>query len=151
MLNYKSDKAGSKDQQGEGIKPYVSYVFGTRLKRNKPLKKSQKPLKRTAIKSKIKPIKKVSEKRAREQKIYSAERIKFLTENELCAAKLPGCMIKSSQVHHPRGRGKWYLVITEWVPICDPCHKQITEYSNLAIELGLSERRNTSINRNLST
>lgn len=89
-----------------------------------------------------KPVKKVSDKRSKENKIYTGKRIIFLAEHKICEAKLEGCTIKSTDVHHIRGRcGELFLDETHWKALCRSCHKFVEENSEMAKELGLSESR----------
>jgi hypothetical protein len=93
------------------------------------------------------PISKRSNKKAAEDRIYSTKRKKFLEENPMCQAHLPGCAGPSCQVHHKKGRiGSLYLDIEYWLAICDYCHKWVTEHSKEAITLELSLSRLTKNN-----
>lgn len=92
---------------------------------------------------KIKPPKKpkpVSDKRKEENKEYSIKRIKFLLENPNCKARIQGiCTGVATEVHHQAGRENDLLLDERyWLPSCRGCHDWCTEFSNEAIELGLS-------------
>jgi len=83
-----------------------------------------------------------SQKRTKEEKLYSAKRVIFLLENPMCQAKLAGCTLKSTEVHHRAGRMEEnYLDIMKWLPTCRSCHDWVTTHNPEAIELGLSETR----------
>lgn len=93
-----------------------------------------------------KKIPRRSKKGQEEDRIYFAMLPDFLREKPVCEIKLPGCWIKSTQAHHTKGRGKWYLVKSTWKACCSgPCHTVITEKSKQAIKDGHSQRRNTAI------
>lgn len=88
-----------------------------------------------------------SAKKVEQDKIYAVESKKFLKDKE-CAIKKPGCKKKAKHVHHDRGRGRYYLDQSTWVPVCEPCHRDITDNSKQAIADGHSQRRNTPVERN---
>lgn len=87
-----------------------------------------------------------SEKRKPLDQLYSKLRKDFLSqpENSTCRAKLP-CCIKTTglnlTVHHTKGRGKYYLDSTTWIPLCLTCHQWVEEHPALAKELNLSQTR----------
>ena len=75
--------------------------------------------------------------------VYRILRRIFLKLLPVC--EMPGCARPSTDVHHKRGRGKWYLIVDTWMALCRQCHARITEHSKEAIENGYSERRNQPI------
>ncbi len=81
-----------------------------------------------------KPIRKVSEKRLRESKIYSNIREIFLRLFIQCGAGLPGCTVRATEIHHMLGRGKYYLIIRFFLGVCRNCHDRITVNSREAIQ-----------------
>ena len=85
-----------------------------------------------------------SPKKIKQDALYSSLRRKFLEENPMCQAHLPGlCLGQASEIHHRAGKiGSLYCDINNFLAICRPCHNYITIYSKEAIELGLSEKRN---------
>lgn len=97
---------------------------------------------RTDIK---KSIRKVSNKRQKEQIEYSKIRQKLLNKFPVCYAHLVDCTIQATEVHHMEGRGKNYLDESKMVTICHSCHVKITEDSKLAKKLNLSGKRNNEI------
>jgi len=112
----------------------------------KPIKKNThaKPLKRMPLKKSEKPIKKVSERRKKEQKEYEALVKQFLSGHKFCEAGVK-CKpdTKSEDCHHKKGRaGNLFLDVRYWLAVCRKCHSWITENSAEAINLGLSESRN---------
>lgn len=93
-------------------------------------------------KEKPKSIPPVSKKRKKERSTYSVIREAFLVVKPHCEAKLVGCTLKSTDIHHKAGRvGENYLKITTWLAVCRSCHKWIEENPNEAKELNLSENR----------
>lgn len=109
------------------------------IKRKTPLKRSQKPLKRTPLKKKPAKIAPVSEKRKSQMAQYSKLRKGFLSENKVCQASLEGCSKKATDVHHMQGRENERLLDdTKWLAVCRVCHRKITDNAAMAIELGLS-------------
>jgi len=140
-------------------------VFSKGLCRTHWLQKYGKPLKKTSIKKVIannsntpkkarKPIKKISDKRAKELAIYSnIRRERF--EEALQKAKLIGldyvpcemnldvCTKEATDWHHPSGRTNGKLLNKDGILCCRACHTYVTEHSKEAIEMGLSYRRNT--------
>lgn len=105
------------------------------IARKTPLKRSTKAIKRSN-----KPIKKVSDTRAAQNKEYLKERAIWIKDKvcEVC------WNVKASQCHHKGGRiGGKINDQEEWLPICHPCHERVTRDSKWAIEQGYSKRRNT--------
>lgn len=97
--------------------------------------KSLKPLKAKA------PIKSKSSKQEKLEKLYGILRIAFLTNNPFCKAKLTGCQINASDVHHMAGRGKYLLDDSLFLPVCRMCHNQIEENPLMAKAMGFSVSR----------
>lgn len=105
---------------------------------------------RKAERMKVKPktpIRKVSDKREHELKMYAPMREKFLL-GRWCAVHGRNCI--PDQVHHQKGRygycdveakekGIPALLDTRyWIPVCQIAHDWITEHSKQAIEQGYS-------------
>ena len=86
-------------------------------------------------------MRKVSKKLEQQQREYSKLRKTWLTNTPMCQAKIYNCTLKSTDVHHKKGRGKHLLDITTWLSVCRNCHNWITENGKEAIELGLSSSR----------
>lgn len=88
------------------------------------------------------PLPRVSEKRSKEERIYSLKRLVYLKEHPMCEMHLPGCTQHAAEVHHMEGRtGENYLDTTKWKSGCHVCHVWVTDHSKEAIELGLSIKR----------
>jgi len=119
-----------KNYEGE---KYCKYCWGA----TKAAMDAGKPLKPRA---KIKPK---SAKQSKLDIIYSQLRKIFLTDHPVCQANLAGCTHEATDVHHKKGRGKWYLVIKTWMPLCRSCHKWIEEHPIEATELGYRESKIT--------
>tara|TARA_R100000935_G_scaffold3572_3_gene9046 strand:+ start:8827 stop:9231 length:405 start_codon:yes stop_codon:yes gene_type:complete len=95
---------------------------------------STKPLQR-------KPINKKSKKMLILDQAYTKLRKKFMEANTMCQAALPCCSGGSTDVHHKKGRGEYYLVVSTWLSVCRTCHTYIEEHPQEAKELGLSTDR----------
>jgi len=72
------------------------------------------------LKSRLKPM---SKKREKEIKEYSVLRKDFLSQNQCC--QVESCERTSTDVHHVKGRGKYYLDISTFMAVCRPCHDKI--------------------------
>lgn len=105
--------------------------------------KSKKPKAKQLNK---KPINKKSKKMITLDGAYSLLRKKFMEDNPMCQAALPGCTQQSTDVHHKRGRGEWYLIVKTWLSVCRQCHIYIEEHPIEAKQLGFSEERTKNIN-----
>jgi hypothetical protein len=92
------------------------------LKRKTPLRRSQKPLARKPLKQKS-SLKKMSEKREKEIKEYGVLRKIFLSQNPSC--QVESCDHTATDVHHVKGRGKYYLDVSTFMAVCRPCHDKI--------------------------
>jgi hypothetical protein len=83
-----------------------------------------------------------SRQRAQEEVQYSKLRRAFLTEHPNCQARLPGCSLRATQIHHKKGRtGDLYLDINFWLASCDNCHRIIEREVEGSKESGFSEDR----------
>ncbi len=99
-------------------------------------KKAKKPLKRT-------PVSPISRKRARQLTQYR-KRIKvWKQEHAYCEARLEGCTIRTTDVHHMRGRENEQLLNEEdWLAVCRECHTEIGLMSiDDQIEKGVSKSK----------
>lgn len=98
--------------------------------------KEPKPLKRVAVK-------KVSKKMAGYLREYSKLRKQFLLENPNCR-KYPE--LAATDIHHSRGRGKYLLDTTTWIPLSRKAHIEVEGNPDLAKAEGFSlERLKTTI------
>lgn len=92
----------------------------------------------------ITPAKRIptkSSRKASEDETYSKLRKDFLTLHSTCKAMLPGCTAVATDVHHKKGRGKYYLITSTWIPLCRICHMWVETHPIEAKELGFSEDR----------
>lgn len=69
------------------------------------------------------PLRRQSQKRAKENSEYLKLRHKFLTTHPLCQICRDN---RAGQVHHINGRNGVRLLITDdWLAICQSCHDRI--------------------------
>lgn len=92
-------------------------------------------------KRKAKPINKVSKRQAVLLAEYNRKLVPFKKKNPNCKATLTGCTQKTTDVHHMKGRGKYLLDVSTWLPTCRNCHSTIEQDPTLAKSLGLSFSR----------
>lgn len=83
-------------------------------------------------------MRKVSKKLAQEQREYSKLRKTWLTDHPMCQAKINRCTLRSTDVHHKKGRGKHLLDVNTWLSVCRNCHNWIETHPEDAKELGFS-------------
>lgn len=114
-----------------------------------PQKSAPKAKKPVTAKSPVKKrIKKVSKKRAKEQRQYAPVRKKFLKDHPLCEAQLENCEGRSTEIHHSGGRENGRLLkIEDFKALCGSCHRKITENSREAIAAGHSKTRVGKVDR----
>lgn len=86
------------------------------------------------------PIPPRSQKRSKEERLYTAQRIIFLQENECCMIRLPGiCTNKTTDIHHSysgKDRQEFFLNESTWYAVCRACHDWCHSHSKEARELG---------------
>lgn len=94
---------------------------------------------------KAKPIAPRSQKRSKEEKLYSAKRVLFLLEFPMCQANIQGvCKGQATEVHHKKGRiGNDLLDEINWLALCHNCHEYIENNREFAMEKGYSIKRIT--------
>lgn len=85
-------------------------------------------------------IKKISEKKKKQDKLYKELRKQFLKDHPICAVYPPK---KATQIHHKKGRGKYYLDVSTWLAVSMEGHRQIEDNPQWAKMLGFSESRLT--------
>jgi len=90
---------------------------------------------------KPKSLPKISKKKEIENQEYSILRVEFLTKYPTCQAKLPGCTVLSTDVHHMKGRGKYTLDVNTWLSACRTCHTYIENNPDVAKEYGFTKTR----------
>lgn len=138
--------AKNKKKQCGHLRCGATCRFGDKVKKHyflkrSPIKKKPQGLKRTRVKS-------ISDKRRKQNKIYSERRVIFLNDNPKCQCGRPECIDEvtkqvrnAEDVHHKKGRGKYFLDESTWLPVARVCHTWIETHPVEAKELGLSESR----------
>jgi hypothetical protein len=91
-------------------------------------------------------LKKVSKKQQRLNTEYSVLRLEFLAkpENQHCHAQLETCLHTTGielTIHHSKGRGKYLLDVSTWVPLCLMCHRWVEEHPDDARLLNFTKTR----------
>lgn len=85
-----------------------------------------------------KPLSPKSSKKEKLDVAYSILRKKHLEYHPLCQAKLPGCSLTATDIHHKHGRvGELYLDQSQFISICRTCHTWIHNNPKEAKELNL--------------
>ena len=87
------------------------------------------------------PIKPKADKKAPLDALYSIMRKDFLSLHSGCQARLQDCTLQSTDVHHKKGRGEFYLDKTTWLSVCRSCHTWIELNPKKAKELNFSTNR----------
>jgi len=60
----------------------------------------------------------------------------------MCEARLPGCSLNATDIHHKKGRiGVNYLDTTNFLAVCRACHNLIETHVEMAKEAGFSKNR----------
>jgi len=89
-----------------------------------------------------KPLSPRSPKQVKLDALYSVLRKSYMERYPFCLAKLPGCSINATDIHHKMGRtGKLYLDETEFLSVCRTCHGWIEVHPTEAKLLNLSKSR----------
>ena len=91
--------------------------------------------------SKQNPISPRSSKQAKKEAVYNVLNKQYLKDHPNCEFHLPGCLLRSSEVHHGAGRGEYLLDTTTWKAGCRICHSWVELHPEEAKELGFSESR----------
>lgn len=90
----------------------------------------------------VKPVKKVTEKRAKQNQEYAKLRKEYLEVYPVC--EVVECHNKSKEIHHMAGRDGDKLTDPDnFLAVCPSCHHKITIDSAWAIEQGYSILRST--------
>ena len=103
------------------------------------------PENKKPIEKKVYTIPKESAKRSKENRLYHAKRILYLTTHKECEAVLPGCLHMASDIHHLYFGSDRNLHLTDettWKAVCRECHRIIhDEMSNdELLKLGLRRK-----------
>ena len=117
--------------KAHGVKKYCKSCWGKYLSGETP-----------ASLQKVQPIAKKSEKKEKLDYLYSIARKQYLERKPMCEARLPGCSLNATDIHHKRGRvGEYYLDTTHFLAVCRSCHTIIETQVEMAKEEGFSESR----------
>jgi hypothetical protein len=96
----------------------------------------------TEVTSKVKTISRSSTKKDKADYLYAIAREAYLKAHPMCEAKIPGCTLNATDIHHKRGRvGGYYLDITNFLAVCRTCHNIIETHVEMAKEEGFSKSR----------
>lgn len=119
--------------------PECSYnQFGGGYCRNHQwMRKDKKPLKE----KKAYKINAESKKKEIENREYNKLARIFKFDNPVCKVNAEGCTGRTTEVHHKKGRGKYLLVVSTWLPCCHNCHHKIEMNPVWAKENGFSISR----------
>jgi hypothetical protein len=89
------------------------------------------------------PLSPKSSKKAKEDNVYTLLRKDYLTQHPVCEARLPSCTGQATDIHHKKGRGKYYLITSTWMSACRTCHEWIETNPAEAQEMGFTITRLT--------
>ena len=103
------------------------------------------PENKKPIEKKVYTIPKESAKRSKENRLYHAKRILYLTTHKECEAVLPGCVGVATDIHHlwmGSDRSKYFLDEKTWKSCCRSCHSMIHDKLSTEelIKLGLRNK-----------
>lgn len=82
-------------------------------------------MKRSSLKPKKswKKLNPISKKRQKDQKIYKDLMEDYMKQHPYCERCLKnGKFVRSTENHHKKGRGIYYLVVEYFCALCSPCH-----------------------------
>lgn len=96
---------------------------------------------------KKKPVKKVSDKRAAVNQVYSKQSKEIREARHWCEIKSPVCTGKTEGIHHKKGRGKYLLSTETFIASCNACNAWVEANPEEAKSLGVAEKRNYQIQR----
>ncbi len=77
----------------------------------------------------IRPVKKVSEKRADELKEYPKKKKKYLEHKMACELHFEGCTVTSTDIHHVSLSAANFLNEDTWIGCCRSCHSRAENMS----------------------
>lgn len=100
-------------------------------------RKAQRQARKTKV---IVPVKKITEKRAKQNREYLEMREQFLEQYPVCQVK--DCQNKATEIHHIQGRANDLLTNPEnFLAICEAHHRHFTTNSAEALKEGYSKLR----------
>lgn len=89
-----------------------------------------------------KPMRLQSSKIVKLNVAYSVLREQFMKNHPLCQARIPGCNINATDIHHKKGRvGNLFLDDSEFLAVCRMCHTWIENNPAEAKLLDFSKSR----------
>lgn len=90
-----------------------------------------------------KPVKPMSNTQRQRIAKYSLVRAEYLSEREICEAKIPGvCTGRATEIHHRAGRVVDLLTDkSNFLAVCRECHNKIEARPEWAKEMGFSGSR----------
>jgi hypothetical protein len=92
-------------------------------------------------KSKYK-IKKVSTKRAVQERLYAKQRIEFLKDNPYCVGRFEGCTNIATCIQHSKGRiGALLTDVRHFKASCYSCNLKAETNPTEALKMGFSKSR----------
>jgi hypothetical protein len=120
------------NREGRKLCKQCSYTGVAKLSISKPTTK--------------KPIPPRSQKRSKEEKLYSAKRVLYLQDHPMCEAHLPGiCTDYATDIHHMSGKIGDLLTDEKYFKaLCRSCHQYVETHPEIAKEKGLSINRLTN-------
>ena len=87
-------------------------------------------------------IKRVSDKRRKQESEYGKKRIAYLTAHQVCEVRHAGCMYEATDIHHKAGRvGDLLTDERYFLAVCRKCHNHVEEHPAWAKEKGYSLSR----------
>lgn len=97
-------------------------------------------------------INQISDKTMLLNSIYKTLAAKFKETHKECRAKChEGCTGKATEIHHKYKRsGFWLIVGRLFLPVCNTCHRYITDNSLEAVEQGWSISRHKTLPYNFA-
>ena len=85
-----------------------------------------------------KPLSPKSSKQQKKDAAYSVLRAQYLKNNPHCQARIQGCTLVATDIHHVNGRvGELMLDDSQFIGVCRSCHTFIHEHPRIAKHLGL--------------
>lgn len=88
-----------------------------------------------------KAIKQVSTRQQKLNAAYKILRDRFMKVHPTCQAGLGGCTVKSTECHHIRGRGEYFLNDKYYLALCNSCHRWINDHNEAATAMGFCQSR----------
>jgi ribosomal protein S27AE len=120
------------NREGRKLCKQCSYTGVAKLSISKPTTK--------------KPIPPRSQKRSKEEKLYSAKRVLYLQDHPMCEAHISGiCTEYATDIHHMSGKiGDLLTDERYFKALCRSCHQYVETHPEIAKEKGLSINRLTN-------